>query len=118
MKTCKINELIEGVEYLASNESIYKIDDDGELMIKSEGGKWKSSNIPHNILRHFEFTECEFEPEIGEGFYYSDFTEESFIGRGVWNNHYTQIRIKNITGIYRSPEQVQEKARELGWMEE
>lgn len=116
MKTYKVNELVEGVEYCSGVGNVYKIHK-GRLCILSDyHDGWTESYNSYNAVFDMVFTECEFNPMNGEYYWFPSFVTEGAVSRGRWKDDLTDERIKNRIGVYRTSEQALEKAKELGWI--
>lgn len=116
MKIYKIDELIEGVEYKgAGSGEKYKICCDN-LYLK-EGNDWEKVILSYLEFKGMGFVECEFEPKGLEKFFYPQIVSEDGVSQMSWTGGRVDHRIKRAVGVYRTWEQAQEKARELGWAE-
>lgn len=112
----KINELVENVEYKCG-DGIYRIAIDGFFEVKAPNGEWTESYAPYNTAIGMEFTECEFEPTLGERYYFPVFDIRKGVDWNKWEDTYCDNNTKRCVGAYRTYEQAIQKARELGWIE-
>ena len=113
----KVNELVEGGKYKDKYGNIYTIKD-GRFLLEGCYEDWIESCYTYNQLVDLEFTECEFEPEDGELYWYPHFYCSDGWARGRWYAADIDKSIKRNVGVYRTKEQALEKAKELGWVEE
>ena len=111
-----IHELVENVEYKCG-DSIYRIAIDGFFEVKNCNDEWTESYVPYNTAIGMEFKECEFEPKVGERYYYPNFENTEPWELREYRNNAFHNRIKRNVGVYRTKEQAIEKAKELGWVE-
>ena len=115
VKTYKIDELIEGVEYECGG-LIYKISD-GLLLVEIIGeDNYGKSSLSYNNALTMEFTECEFNPSKDEYYYFPSFEQSDGYDDYRWYGGTIDNNIKNTVGVYRTKEQAMEKVKELGWI--
>jgi hypothetical protein len=114
----KFDELVEGVEYRVINDShgaIYKIAENGNLLVRYGNGKYLLSSAIYNDLINVNFEECEWMPKRGELYYFPSFSESTLYDTDYWNGVEEEINILRNVGIYRTKEEAIAKAKELGW---
>ena len=56
-------------------------------------------------------------PKEGEIYWHPCFKNGTRISYGIWRGDRVDMSIENCVGIYRTKEEAQEKAKELGWIE-
>ena len=57
-------------------------------------------------------------PQVGDNYYAPSFKTQSKFSLEVWNDSDYDYSIKKCVGVYRTKEEAQEKARELGWLDD
>ena len=116
MKTYKIHELVEGVEYeIVENFNIYKIID-GKLNESLNNSAWRESKLLYNNVIKMKFLECEFEPEYNKVYYYPSYLTETGFYYHTWTGNIEDNNVKRNVCVYRTKEQAIHKAKELGWI--
>ena len=99
--------------YLKKGCFKYKLVKSGLLF---KDGGWYDASITLAELLSGE-KEIEWRPKYGEEYYYPSFEYSRGADWHIWRNDEQDIRIKKIIGIYKTREEAQEKAKELGWLE-
>lgn len=106
MRTYRVDELIEGVEYKdVRHGELYKKEDSILYYLSKHFDEWREANGGFNQVMRMEFIEREFEPKFNETYYFPLSIDERGYGKGVWHNSTKDYAIKLNTGIYRTPEQ-------------
>lgn len=108
----KINELVEGVEYLRGDGFKYKLLDDN-LFVFDLSEDWVEVTVGYSVFLNMRFVECEFEPKLGETYWYPAIDRFELVWSKQWEDSIIDNRIKNTFGVYRTEEQALTKAREL-----
>jgi hypothetical protein len=99
--------------YLKKGNFKYKLVQSGLLF---KDGGWYDASITLIELLSGE-KEIEWKPKDEEEYYYPSFESENGVDWHLWYGDNHDKKIRNIVGIYKTPEQAQEKAKELGWLE-
>lgn len=114
----KIHELQEGVEYWMTYKGegqLHKYRINKGLIEKySEYYDWKKVGFAYNVVVEADFEPCEWEPKVGEVYYYPYFGRQLVVA-GCWDGFISEIAIKRNVGVYRTKEEAISKAKELGW---
>jgi len=114
----KFNELVEGVEYRVVNnkyDTVYKIAESGNLLVKYGDNSYILSNANYNELINLSFVEREWMPKREELYYFPSFSESTLYDTDYWNGVEEEINILRNVGVYRTKEEAIAKAKELGW---
>lgn len=118
----RIWDLVEGVKYMTNEMSggyTYSIENN-VLYVTHQSGKITKSNQSYNDVLTFTFTECEFEPKVGDRLWFPTITYSEGVDTMVFDGDETSERIisniKKRVGLYRTKEGALTKAKELGWI--
>ena len=96
---------------------------DGDFVFNKDGFYIDHGPYSGEAIEHFyKLISCELEidrwPQVGDNYYAPSFKTEFKFSFEVWNDSDYDYSIKKCVGVYRTKEEAQEKARELGWLDD
>lgn len=80
-------------------------------------GNWYISEHKMSDIVEMLFEEMPWEPEIGDEYYFPSFEQLDGYILTFWADSRLDKRAKKAVGVYKTREEAQAKARELGWLE-
>jgi hypothetical protein len=114
----EFKDLVKGVEYRVVNnkyDTVYKIAESGNLLVKYGDNSYILSNANYNELINLSFVEREWMPKNEELYFHPSYVECSLYDCSYWYGLEDDLAIQRNIGIYRTKEEAIAKAKELGW---
>ena len=115
----EIGDLIEGVEYGYDHGGCiidgYKVEK-GKLLVYAFG-KWQESQLRYNELINMKFVESEFNPKVGDDYYYPSFSRNGGYDEREWCDDGFDHRVRSNVGVFRTIRQAQEVSLQNGWID-